>query len=247
MMEDDVFGTRFDEFLAEHVRPLAILPDPNKNEDVYIKAWDELVEHLEHASAEELVAYVWELVTRAIETQQYTKARNLACFAGMNEAEKHVNQAWLDNLYRRWQSTNEQAQRRKLCEEFIDNRDIYGIQNDQRFEEIRCWDTLDKIRELYRFKNKMKSGEAFAMAMPLIQKFRTNLRELDPELFSQVHTDAVKEVERASSADDLYEGGERSMRQARDLIEKYLDLGILDFEQDEQLIDQFTKTQRDNR
>lgn len=236
MMADET-GLRFDEFL-EYVQPLAELPDPKEDEDAFAEAWNGLIDRLEKATAEELIAFTRERITLAIQSKQLSKARRLARFLRMDDEVKRINAAWLDDVYQRFKAAKERPERREISQEHSLG-DHQGIANDPRSKEIRESNFLDEIQEVYRFKNKIRSGAALACAGDVLRRSKINLRDLDPELFSQVHADAVKHIEQIARANSF--GTEGDAQKARSLIEEYINLGIFDFEQDEALIDRFTQ------
>lgn len=235
----DKLGIRFEQFL-ECIKPLVDLPDPEQEEDAHGEAWEDLAERLEQASAEGIVDYVRERVTHAIETRQYDKGRELAGFAGMGDELRRIHQAQLGDIYERWRSTEDRKARRDLYGEFR-GVDLQSVEDDPRVNELRSANALDDIREVYRFKHRVKSGEALSHALDILERSQINLRDLDSELFSQVHADAVNKVERVATADRW--NPEEGARQARRLIERYLEDGILDFGHDTPLIDKFTRGQ----
>ncbi|MBI2551692.1 hypothetical protein HYW17_00115 [Candidatus Uhrbacteria bacterium] len=239
-MMADTLGVRFGQFL-ECALSLEDLPDPKKDEDAYGAAYENLVERLEKASAQEIVEYVRGRVAHAIETQQYDEGRAVARFAGMGDELMRINQAWLADLYKRWQDAKDQKTRRKIYNEFNASWPYAVEENNPQAKVLREWKALDDIRELYRFKRKVKSGEALEGALAVLERSKIKLRNLDPKLFAQVHADAVKDVERVATMRRF--APEQDAQKARRLIEQYLEIGVFDFEQDEDLIDRFTQTQ----
>lgn len=241
-MMNDSTGLKFDHFL-ELARPLADLPDQTADEDGYWDGWVQLEERLGQAEATELAVFVRERIQHAIVTQKFSEGRRLAAFAGMEDAIVEIDKAWLEDFYKRFQAMNDHQERRAMLKSFVQLQ-LHGIEQDPRVKELKDIYCLEEIRELYRFKTKVKSLEAFMQAVDWLKRLKINLRVLSPELFSQVHADAVSMVNGTRvTATDAY-NKDISEERLRRLIEEYLDLGIFDFEQDEALIDRYTKTQQ---
>ena len=98
-----------------------------------------------------------------------------------------------------------------------------------------------RVREVYKDKKMAKSGEAFDKVVNVLETMPELLATWTPEMQQRVHTEAVTRINDYWGGKPMAGWYGDSRKKARELLNKYLEVGLLDFDKDEDLIDKITK------
>lgn len=150
-----------------------------------------------------------------------------------NQKFQELNHLWLENIWNLYQRAKTRPNRQRVLEYAWDKLAYRNIK-DPLFKRLMFDET---IRDLYD-SDPMDDGETLERAVLILNRGPVHITTLEADIKEKLHDDAVRVVRKVS---DNGSGSDYSKKRARELIERFLDIGILNFDQDSDLIDSVTR------
>ncbi len=225
------------------------------SEDEEAEYRDEINNRIFDSSPEELFAFGREKFIAAVDSGNYGAANQIAFCLNLKHNDPSLKSHFdaIDDAYKRdkeekrdkevrdvideYDAIDDPSEQYAFLEEFFESHRGHNLSAHPEISDLHDEYLTLKVQKGYKDKKKAKKGEAFDQAIRILRLKPELLSSWTEQMQARIHRDAVGAVDAAIKKGWSYRGQAPS-----DLVGFYMDLGILDFDKDEDLIERATKS-----